>query len=71
MKTFGYTYQDEFGNVYYKDEAYTLGKRIFNVLHTTIDNFSLDKDYKFNIEQVPKKCGHVKSPLIDLEFPLG
>lgn len=59
IKTFGYTTTDEFGNTFYKDEAYALGRRIFNVIRTCIDNFSLDKDYKFNIEQVPKMCGHV------------
>ena len=51
IKTFGYIKTDEFGNTYYTDEAYSLGRRIFNVIKTCIDNFSLDKDYKFNIEQ--------------------
>lgn len=59
IKSFGYTEKDEFGNTYYKPEAYELGKKIFNVIRGCIDEFSKDKDYKFNIEQVPKKCGHV------------
>lgn len=59
MKTFGYTYQDELGYTYYKQEAYDFGRRIFDVLHNIIDNFVLDKDYKVNIEQVPKMCGHM------------
>ena len=59
VKTFGYLKTDEFGNTYYTDDAYVLGRRIFNVIRNCIDNFSLDKDYKFNIEQVPKVCGHM------------
>ena len=59
MKTFGYTREDEFGNTYYLDEAYSLGRRLFGVIKNCIDNFSLDKDYKINIEQVPKMCGHM------------
>ena len=31
----------------------------FKVIKNTIDNFILDKDYRVNIEQVPKMCGHV------------
>lgn len=59
IKTFGYTQVDEFSNTYYKQEAYELGKRIFEVIQNVIDNFVLDKDYKINIEQVPKGCGHI------------
>ena len=51
--------EDEFGNTYYTDEAFALGRRIFDVIRNCIDNFSLDKDYKFNIEQVPKVCGYM------------
>ena len=58
LKTFGYTKVDEFGNTFYLPEAYTLGRRIFNVIRNCIDNFSLDKDYKFNIEQVPAEHCH-------------
>ena len=65
MKTFGYTYTDVFGNTYYKDEAYSLGKRIFNVIRNCIDNFSLDKDYKFNIEQVPAEQAAAKMQAAD------
>lgn len=60
MKTFGCTEKDEFGNTYYTDDAYSLGKRIFSVIRNCIDNFSLDKDYKFNIEQVPAEQAAVK-----------
>ena len=59
IKTFGYTYQDEFGNTYYKPEAYEFGKKMFEVIKNTINNFQLDKDYKVNIEQVPKVRGDI------------
>lgn len=59
MKTFGYTYKDEFDNTFYKEEAYKFGKQIFKVIQNTIDNFVLDKDYSVNIEQIPKKSGNI------------
>ena len=65
LKTFGYTKVDEFGNTYYIDEAYSLGRRIFQVIRNCIDNFSLDKDYKFNIEQVPAEQAAAKMQAAD------
>lgn len=65
MKTFGYTREDEFGNTYYLDEAYSLGRRLFGVIKNCIDNFSLDKDYKINIEQVPAEQAAVKMQTAD------
>ena len=65
IKTFGYTNTDEFGYTYYTEEAYTLGRRIFQVIRNCIDNFSLDKDYKFNIEQVPAEQAAVKMQTAD------
>lgn len=65
IKTFGYTTQDEFGNTFYTDEAFNLGKRIFAVIRNCIDNFSLDKDYKFNIEQVPAEQAAAKMQAAD------
>lgn len=53
MKYFGYTEVDEFGNTYYKPAAFNFGKRIFQLCHDTIAEFTADKDYKVNIEQVP------------------
>lgn len=53
MKTFGYTTEDEFGNVYYTKAADDFGKKIFEILHRTKDQFALDKDYKINCEQIP------------------
>lgn len=60
MKTFGYTYTDEFGNTFYKNEAYEFGKKIFKVIHNTKDNFLLDKDYHVNLEAVPGESAAAK-----------
>ena len=65
LKTFGYTKVDDFGNTYYIDEAYVLGRRIFQVIRNCIDNFSLDKNYKFNIEQVPAEQAAAKMQAAD------
>ena len=54
MKTFGYTKQDEFGNTFYTEDADRFGKKIFEVIHRTKDQFVLDKNYKMNCEQIPK-----------------
>lgn len=60
MKSFGYTYVDQFGNTYYKTEAYQFGKKIFKVIHNTKDNFLLDKDYHINLEAVPGESAAAK-----------
>lgn len=60
MKTFGYTKQDEFGNTYYTKDADNFGKRIFEVIHRTKDQFALDKNYKINLEQIPGEQCAVK-----------
>lgn len=60
MKTFDYTYEDEFGNTKYKEEAYVFGKKIFDTLHRTIENFALDKDYQINIEAIPGEQAAIK-----------
>ena len=53
MKTFGYTEVDEFGNTFYTESADAFGKKIFEVIHRTKDQFALDKNYKINLEQIP------------------
>ena len=60
MKTFGYTSVDELGNTYYDEQAYNFGQEIFKVIHNTIADFALDKDYKINIEQAPAEQAAVK-----------
>lgn len=53
MKKFGYVQTDKFGNSFYTPKADAFGKRIFDVIHRTKDQFALDKDYKINLEQIP------------------
>lgn len=66
MKSFGYTREDEFGNVYYTEDADYFGKRIFDVIHSTKEHFGLDKDYKINLEQVPGETAAVKMQKADM-----
>lgn len=57
IKAFGYTRMDEFGNTYYLPEAEAFGDKIFKVIHQVKDEFAADKDYKINVEQIPKIAG--------------
>ena len=68
MKTFGYTREDELGNVYYTKQADAFGKRIFEMLHATKDAFAADKDYKINIEQIPGESAAAKMQIADEFF---
>ena len=65
MKAFGYTTTDEFGNVLYKDEAFTFGKKIFDVINREQDQFALDKDYMLNIEAIPGEMAAAKMQKAD------
>ena len=65
MKTFGYTRKDEFGNTFYTESADRFGKKIFEVIHRTKDQFALDKDYKINCEQIPGETAAVKMQKAD------
>lgn len=60
MKSFGYTYQDSFGNTYYKKEAEDFGKKIFEVIHNVKNTFALDKDYMINLEEIPGETAAAK-----------
>lgn len=53
LQKFGYTYHDEFGNTYYKDEGVEFAKKILATITEIKDEFVKDKDYMMNIEQVP------------------
>ena len=53
MKAFGYTRLDEEGNTYYTSKADEFGRRIFEVINMTKEQFILDKNYKVSIEQIP------------------
>lgn len=60
MKSFGYVRKDELGNTYYTDEAKEFGKKIFDVIHETKAEFSKDKDYQINCEQIPGETAAAK-----------
>lgn len=66
MKTFGYVRVDDFGNTYYTPEADAFGKRLFDVIHRTKDQFGLDKDYKINLEQIPGETAAAKLQQADM-----
>lgn len=68
MKTFGYTKEDELGNVYYTAEADAFGKKIFDIIHKTKNNFAVDKDYKINVEQIPGESAAAKMQIADEFF---
>lgn len=65
MKAFGYTCEDTLGNVYYKDEAFNFGKKIFDIINMSKTQFLLDKDYMVNIEQIPGEQAANKMMLAD------
>ena len=62
MKKFGYIKLDEFGNTYYTDEASVFGKKIFDTMRKTADDFIAenDCDYKINTEQIPAESAAAK-----------
>ena len=62
MKKFGYTYTDQFDNTYYKPEAYTFGKRIFEEMRKAMDDFIAENncDYQINCEQIPGETAAAK-----------
>ena len=56
MKKFGFTENDDLGNMFYTQEGKVLGKTIFDTIRKAQKAFS-DKyniTYKLNIEQIPK-----------------
>lgn len=65
IKSFGYLTVDELGNTYYTDEAFELGKKIFETIRTVIYEFATDKDYKINVEQIPAEQAAVKLQTAD------
>ena len=66
MKTFGYTQYDEnFETTSYKQEAFEFGEKIFELIHQTIKEFTADKNYKVNCEQVPGETAAVKFLVAD------
>ena len=62
MKKFGYTTVDEFGNTFYKDEAFAFGSKIFKTMREVADNFIAENncDYMINTEQIPGESAAAK-----------
>ena len=54
MKTFGYIYEDELGNVYYKDDAMRFGKEILISLTMLLQNFHKIKIIKLIKSKSPQ-----------------
>lgn len=70
MKKFGYVTIDEYGNHYYSKEADNFGKKIFEVIHRTKDQFSLDKNYKISLEQIPgEQCAAKLQSADEMLYP--
>ena len=70
MKHFGYVTTDVFGNSFYTKQADNFGKKIFEVIHRTKDQFALDKDYKINLEQIPgEQCAAKFQQADELLYP--
>lgn len=62
MKKFGCTTTDQFGNVYYTEEASEFGKQIFDTMRKVADKFIADNhcDYMINTEQIPGESAAAK-----------
>jgi ribonucleoside-triphosphate reductase len=62
MKKFGYTREDQFGNVYYTDEAAEFGEKIFKTMRKVADDFIKEEgvDYMINTEQIPGESAAAK-----------
>ena len=62
MKKFGYTRVDEFGDTDYTDKASAFGKKIFETMRKTADDFikEYDCDYQINTEQIPGETAAAK-----------
>lgn len=62
MKRFSYIRTDEFDNTYYTEEASAFGKRIFEVMRKTADDFikEYNCNYQINTEQIPGESAAAK-----------
>src|SRR5574344_15945 len=62
MKKFEYIKLDEFGNTFYTDNASNFGKKIFDTMHNTADEFIKNNncDYMINTEQIPGESAAAK-----------
>lgn len=53
LQKYGFTYQDEFGNTFYSEEGVQFAEEILKTITEVKDEFTEDKDYSVNIEEVP------------------
>ena len=53
LQKYGFTYQDEFGNTFYSEEGVQFAEEILRTITEVKDEFTEDKDYSVNIEEVP------------------
>lgn len=54
MDIYGYINTDEAGSKTYSDDGIIFASKIFDVMNKNKENFTKDKNYKINIESVPK-----------------
>ena len=53
LQKFGLTKEDEFGNTYYTDEGLDFAKQILATINETKNEYTKDKNYSANVEEVP------------------
>ena len=70
MKKFGYVYQDELGNTFYKQQAFDFGNKIFKTMRQVADDFIVKHncDYQINTEQIPAETAAAKLMKKDKHF---
>ena len=54
MDIYGYINTDEAGSKTYSDDGIIFASKIFDVMNHNKEEFVKDKDYKINLESVPK-----------------
>ena len=54
MDIYGYINTDEAGSKTYSDDGIIFASKIFDVMNKNKENFTKDKNYKINLESVPK-----------------
>ena len=70
MKKFGYTDMDKLGNTFYTEKASQFGKKIFDIIRSTADEFlkNENSDYQISVEQIPGEQSAAKLMLKDKYF---
>lgn len=53
LQKFGLTKEDEFGNTYYTDEGLDFAKEILATINETKNEYTKDKNYSANVEEIP------------------